>query len=133
MARSKRSSDREAFWRLLVEEQRGCGLTIRTFCQQKGISEPSFYAWRRELQQRDNEKAKADDNCRLIPVDVVDATRDNGGRHAADQNGQEQTRPLEIVMPGGFTLRFDPQTPPETVGRLLTVIARCPGEGAASC
>ena len=48
MTRSKRSAGKEEFWRLVVDEHRGCGLNIRTFCQQKGISEPSFYAWRKE-------------------------------------------------------------------------------------
>jgi DNA repair exonuclease SbcCD ATPase subunit len=39
----------------------------------------------------------------------------------------------EIAAPGGFTLRFDQDTRPETVLCLLEVIGRCTREGAASC
>ena len=56
MSRSKRSAEKEKFWRLVVDEQRRCGLNIRMFCQQKAISEPSFYSWRKELQKRDAER-----------------------------------------------------------------------------
>lgn len=127
MARSKRSVEKEGSWRLLVNEQRGCGLNIRTFCKQKGISEPSFFAWRKELQKRDAERtADADSNGRLIPVDVVHGTREKA-------KPGDVTTPLEICTPGGFTLRFDHDTTAETISRLLDVIARYPSEGAASC
>ncbi len=139
MARSERSVEKERFWREVVEDQRQGGLSVRRFCQQNTISEPSFYAWRRELQKRDAEKVAdaekgadakrtADGNGRLIPVDVVHVTGENSkpGRHDA-------LTPLEIRTPRGFTLRFDHETTPETVARWLDVIARCPGGGAASC
>ena len=57
MARSKRSAEKEQFWRSMVEEHGQGGLNVRAFCRQKGISEPSFYAWRKELQKRDAEQA----------------------------------------------------------------------------
>ncbi len=129
MTRSKQSAEKEEFWRLVVDEQRRCGLNIRMFCQQKAISEPSFYAWRKELQKRDAERvADVDKSGRLIPVDVVNATREN-----AKPRGHDVNTPLEICTPGGFTLRFDHDTTPETISRLLDVIARCPTAGAASC
>ena len=129
MARSKRSAEKEKFWRLVVDEQRRCGLNIRMFCQQKAISEPSFYAWRKELQKRDAERvADADRNGRLIPVDVVKAKCENATPSVHDVN-----TPLEICTPRGFTLRFAHDTAPETISRLLDVIARCPTGGAASC
>ncbi len=130
MSRSKRSAEKEKFWRLVVDEQRRCGLNIRMFCQQKAISEPSFYSWRKELQKRDAERvADADGNGRLIPVDVVKATSENTTPSCQDY----VNAPLEICTPRGFTLRFDHDTTPETISRLLDVIARCPTAGAASC
>jgi len=129
MTRSKRSAEKEEFWRLVVDEQRRCGLSIRRFCQQKAISEPSFYAWRKELQRRDAGRAvDTDSNGRLIPVDVVIPTCEN-----ATPSGHDVNTPLEICTPRGFTLRFDHDTTPETILRLLDVIVRCPTGGAASC
>lgn len=48
-----RSGEREAFWREQVRRQSASGLSVRQFCEEMGLSEPSFYAWRRTLDQRD--------------------------------------------------------------------------------
>lgn len=129
MTRSKRSVEKEKFWRSVVDEQRRGGLNIRTFCQQKSISEPSFYAWRKELQKRDAEITDADSSGRLVPVAVVNPPFEN----ATPSGDESVARSLEICTPGGFTLRFDHDTPPQTILRLLDVIARCPTAGATSC
>lgn len=36
-------------WRKLVQQQDGSGLTVTGFCERAGVSQPSFYAWRRKL------------------------------------------------------------------------------------
>lgn len=48
-----RSGEREAFWRGEIGRQATSGLSVRRFCQERELSEPSFYAWRRTLQDRD--------------------------------------------------------------------------------
>lgn len=129
MARSKRSANKEELWRLLVEQQRRSGLGIRAFCRQKAISEPSFYAWRKKLQKRDaGGMAYAGSNGRLIPVEVIGSTCEEGTPSSDDAN-----EPLEICTPGGFTLRFGLDARPDTIARLLDIIARCPTPGAPSC
>jgi hypothetical protein len=49
-----RSEARERVWRQHVERQRRSERTIRDYCAQSGISEPSFYDWRSELARRDS-------------------------------------------------------------------------------
>jgi hypothetical protein len=49
----QRNGEREAFWRKQVRRQAASRLSVRRFCEAKGLSEPSFYAWRRTLTQRD--------------------------------------------------------------------------------
>ena len=118
MARLKRLANKEDFWRLLVDEQGRCGLSIRAFCRWKAISEPSFYAWRKKLQKRDAERTSdGGSNGRLIPVEIVKATREN-----ATPNRHDVKKPLEICTPGGFTLRFDHDTMPATISGLLDAI-----------
>jgi len=142
MARLKRSAEKEQFWRSMVEEQGQGSLNVRAFCGQKGISEPSFYSWRKELQKRDAEEAvdvgngprtksvaAGESSGQLIPVEVVGARCE----HAHATYHQQSKLPLEIGTPGGFTLRFDPHTTPETISRLLEVISRCSTPGASSC
>lgn len=129
MARSKRSASKEELWRLLVEQQRRSGLGIRAFCQQKAISEPSFYAWRKELQKRDaGSRANAGSNGRLIPVEIIGSTCEE-----VPSNNDEVNEPLEICTPGGYTLRCGHDARLDVIGRLLEVIARCPAAGAPPC
>lgn len=153
MTRSERSAERERFWRLMVDQQRRAGQTVRAFCHEKGISAASFYAWRRTLKQRAGEASAAavsgvrrtggrqvrgaasgtvvtakGSRGRLIPVEIV------AGRHNAEgePDHHQAKEPLEIITPGGFTLRFGRDTWLETVACLLEVIGRY-NEGAASC
>jgi transposase len=51
----KRDLVKEKYWRGLLRQARRSGLTARQFCDQQGISQPSFYAWRREIALRDQQ------------------------------------------------------------------------------
>src|SRR6478672_1740876 len=48
-----RSSSKEDFWRRMMRLWRSSGLSVRAFCEEQGFSQPSFYAWRRTLAERD--------------------------------------------------------------------------------
>lgn len=48
----RNSEAKERFWREHVARQAAGGLTVRAYCQQHGLTEPSFYAWRQELARR---------------------------------------------------------------------------------
>jgi transposase len=50
---------KERYWRRMLRQWRGSGLTGRDFCGEHGLSEPSFYAWRRQIGRRDQERAAA--------------------------------------------------------------------------
>ena len=44
--------DKEQFWRQMFARWRASGLSIATFCEDAGLSQQSFYRWRRLLRQR---------------------------------------------------------------------------------
>jgi hypothetical protein len=50
---------KERFWRQAIRRQRRSGLSIRAYCEENGLKEPSFYWWRRELAWRDGQGEKA--------------------------------------------------------------------------
>jgi hypothetical protein len=52
----RRDPAKERQWRQWLRRWRRSGLTGRDFCAEHGLSEPSFYAWRREIARRDQEK-----------------------------------------------------------------------------
>jgi hypothetical protein len=47
-----RDPDKQTFWRKTLKEQAGSGRSVRGFCADRGLSEPSFYSWRRAIAQR---------------------------------------------------------------------------------
>lgn len=135
---ARRSAEKEAFWRLVFEEHRASGQSVRAFCQQESLSEASFYAWRKELERRDHGiKQTREQSCSdrdfddpqpaMIPVNVVgDATS------LSPIVSASSTCSLEVLTPSGFTLRFDHQIDPARLRVLLQTIASC-GSGVASC
>ena len=47
-----RDEYRAQTWAMLIQECNNSGLTKREFCQQRGISEKSFYYWLRKLRSQ---------------------------------------------------------------------------------
>ena len=41
----------EATWRKRLARWRRSGKTVTEFCRQEGVSKPSFYAWRKRLEE----------------------------------------------------------------------------------
>jgi transposase-like protein len=109
------SSERTRFWQDLIRRQPTSGLNIARFCEQAGVSQNSFFAWRRRL--RTSAGSECDSSRRRRPPastpkqprpkDVV-----TGGRSlvpvrlVADlANDHASPREIEIAWPGGVVLR----------------------------
>ena len=56
--RSRRDREKERQWRKRLSDHGASGLSVRAFCRREGVTEPQFYAWRRELAKRDLEMGK---------------------------------------------------------------------------
>jgi len=54
MARGQRDLGLERQWRERMAGWRASGLSVRDFCQRRGLTEPTFHYWRRELRMRDS-------------------------------------------------------------------------------
>jgi hypothetical protein len=54
---SRRSPEKEAYWRKMLHRQRQSGTTVRRFCQDHGLSEASFFGWQRQIAIRDRQAA----------------------------------------------------------------------------
>jgi hypothetical protein len=52
-----RDPAKERHWRRVLGQWRRSGRTGRDFCAEQQLSEPSFYAWKREIARRDHERA----------------------------------------------------------------------------
>src|SRR5579864_1851455 len=47
----KGTETRSEVWQARITEQQHSGLSVERFCREQGLSEPSFYAWRKRLRQ----------------------------------------------------------------------------------
>ena len=59
-------------WAMLIQECTSSGLTKREFCQQRGISEKSFYYWLRKLRSHMAEAA----GPQLVQLETVSVPED---------------------------------------------------------
>ena len=46
---SHTQTDQRQFWQMAIDTWQVSGLSVRQFCKQEGLSESSFYAWRKQL------------------------------------------------------------------------------------
>src|SRR5271168_4096582 len=105
MAKSKAGDQRkEQQWRRWIREWRASGLSVREYCEWRGLAEARFYAWRRTLEQRLAKSAA------FLPVRVVaDEPQSPGGA-------------VELVLAGGRLVRVAPGFDAATLRQLLTVL-----------
>lgn len=103
--RNQRDGAKERFWRRVVRPWQHSGLSVRAFCAQQGLAEPSFYHWRRTLGER------AAPDTTFVPVQVrTEEPEDNAGGA------------VELVLGDGRSLRLQPGFDAATVQRLLALL-----------
>ncbi len=108
MAQGKsRDPRKEQQWRRWIQQWQHSGLSVRAFCARHDLAEPSFYAWRRQLQQR---QAPA----RFVPVRVV------------PDEEPAAAGSVEVVVAGGRRVRVAPGFDPATLRQLLAVLEEVP-------
>ena len=86
-----RDEYRAQTWAMLIQECNNSGLTKREFCQQRGISEKSFYYWLRKLRSQMAEAA----GPQLVQLNSVPV---------AEDMLQIQYRGAELKLPAGVDI-----------------------------
>jgi transposase-like protein len=109
----QRPGSKERFWRRMVRQWRRSGLSVRAFCRLHDLSEPSMYAWRRTLAQRDA------DTFQFVPVEVVPEEPS----HAVGDGDQGR---LELVLRDRRRLRIAPGFDADTLRQVLAVLEELP-------
>ena len=106
---NQQGTSKERFWGKQVRRWRGSGLSVRAFCAEQGLSEPSFYVWRRRLVQRE---ATA---LQFVPVTVTPEPR-----IATAADGLAGA--VELILGAGRRLRIGPGFDGPTLARLLALL-----------
>jgi transposase-like protein len=54
MAKTTKEENRAArieYWREMITEQKRSGISVQRFCKDRGVTEQSFYVWRKRLKK----------------------------------------------------------------------------------
>jgi transposase-like protein len=108
-----RDPRKERSWRQLLKRWQRSGLSIRAFCQQHHCSEPSFYAWRRILEQRDRQTSTAPAPVTFVPLQI-------------HQAAPAQDATLELLLATGRRLRIPPGCSAALLRLVLDVLEDTP-------
>ena len=145
-SKAKRVETRE-FWEAAIRLWADSGLSVREFCSREGLTEHTFYSWRRELarenpasevsqgasathrrrhgrQQVAEPTDKEASSVEFLPVRVVvdDASR----THSATVDVAQGTSPIEIVGASPWRVRILGSFSPATLDAVLTTLERRP-------
>jgi len=85
----QRTGSRSNEWGDRIVEQERSGTSVKQFCKERGLTECSFYAWRKRLRQQP-------EPVRFALVE----------RHAARRQEGVGQASLELVLPTGARLRI---------------------------
>src|SRR5262245_56419419 len=103
-----RDPRKEQFWRRMLRLWQRGSLSVRAFCEQQRLSQPSFYAWRRTLAERDAQAVT------FVPVEVLP--------EPLPPSPEPEAASLELILVGGRVLRIGPAFDEPTLRRLLAVL-----------
>src|SRR5260370_3373163 len=48
----KKMEAKSEYWRQRIAEQERSGMSVQRFCEEQGLTEPSFYLWRKRLRKQ---------------------------------------------------------------------------------
>jgi hypothetical protein len=100
---AKKNENREEYWRGQLTDHESAGLSVKHFCEQRGISEQSFYSWRKRL------RSPAPTRFALVETGV-------GRPTVPVESG------LELVLTTGECLRIGAGFDPSVLRRVLAAL-----------
>ena len=121
-----RNSKKEQEWRERVQRWQQSGESVRAFCRREGLHESAFFAWRRELTRRRQERQAVRTErkqvkpstpakpIRFLPVQVAleNRTGDPGG--------------VEILLDAGCAIHVRPGFDRQTLAEVLAILEASP-------
>jgi hypothetical protein len=125
----QRQQSREQFWRKTLRRFAGSGQSIRAFCREQRISEPSFYAWRRTLRQLDAQHTRfappAGATPAFLPVRLTDDAATASANSASAIAGR-----IEIALVSGHRIRLHAPVDSAALAPILAALQAHPAGGS---
>ena len=131
----QRATQKRQAWRQTVRRWRASGESVRAFCRREGISEPSFYWWRRRLSGQRSAGSASKASARGQGPHV--SGKERGKRSTPEAARAPQTgfaevqlsgadatggEVIELVLSTGERLRIGPAVHTDHLQRVLAVL-----------
>ena len=111
----RKNAEKESHWREMVNRQAVSDLSIREFCADEGISEPSFYAWRKKFRRPRKDGARAQQSTRRVK-------KPGNGREFIPLELLDSVGALEVIHPLGYQVRVTGEVNFHTLRQVLDVL-----------
>lgn len=130
-SKQQRSKQKRQAWRQTLRRWRASGESVRAFCHREGISEPSFYWWRRQLSGKRSasaSKASGRESRQRASTNSSGKQRTTRAAPAGFAElqlsgaGEPSGEIIELVLTTGERLRVGPAVSPDHLQRVLTVL-----------
>ena len=123
------SAERQRFWQDLFAKRDALGLSVAQVCQEAGVSQATFYAWRNRLQSSSRGSAAARSRrgltktaSPLVPVRIV-----------ADRIDADPTPTMIVELPGAVRVQIPPGCDAATIQAVLQAVSAFGQGGPSTC
>ena len=106
--RTRSNKERRQFWRMVIETWRDSGMSISKFCKAEGLSEGTFYNWKKKLSPRHTQRNGQADSSPSAFIELA--------------MPQANQAPLELLFSSGHTLRISPAADNKTLSDVISVL-----------
>jgi len=118
----RRDAEKERFWREVIRRQRRSGQSVRGFCRDEALSEPLFYAWRRELKRRGGKRQVR--HSQRPPASPPARRPAFVAVRLAAGTGPMAAGAIELALPGGGVLRLPSSMEPAAIAAIVNAWER---------
>lgn len=105
---AKANTERRRFWQMVIETWRDSNMSVSKFCKAEGLSEGTFYNWRKRLSGRHTQRKGQSNSNSSAFIEV-----------AMPKSGHF---PLELLLSSGHTLRIRSTADNKTLSNVISVL-----------
>jgi transposase-like protein len=123
------SADRRRFWQELLAKREAFGLSVAQACQDAGVSQAAFYAWRKRMQSSRqtsavvrSRRSRTKTASPLVHVRIV-----------PDRNDADRTRTMIVELPGAVRVQIPPGCDASTIQAVLQAASSLRYGGSSPC
>lgn len=114
----KGSAEKQRRWRNLLKRQASSGQSVREFCETEGISQPSFYAWRKRLREVNSEGPRTESSSDI----ARNGSNPVNGQLFVPLQLVDSMPSLEILHPLGYRIQLNGDVNPVALRHVLEAL-----------